>query len=176
MKGYLRNGYLLVCKVTSFHEDGKNKPKWIKTGLPEKGNKKRAEALLYQTLVEWEAKEIEMPATVREEGPLFSEYMMSWLKSRKSALQESTYNSYHMNITKRIIPYFEKTGIRLKDLNADHISDYYAYLQDTYGNGENTIHRHHANIHKALKQAFIKGIIPGNPADLVEIPKAKRSC
>jgi len=153
-------------------ENGKYKPKWIKTGLPEKGNKKRAEALLCQTLVEWEAKGIEMPETAREEcGPLFSEYMMSWLKSRKSALQESTYNSYYINITKRIVPYFEKTGIRLRDLTAEHIGDYYAWLQDTYENGENTIRRHHANIHKALKQAFIKGIIPGNPADLVELPK-----
>lgn len=151
---------------------GKYMPKWVATGLPEKGNKTRAEAFLRQTIREWEAQEIEMlPIQDDQNNPFFAEFMISWLKSRKSALQESTYNSYHINIMKRIVPYFQKNGIRLQELTADHLSDYYAYLQDNHGNGEKTIRRHHANIHKALKQAFIKGIIPGNPADLVELPK-----
>ena len=166
----LKNGfYYLILNTKGL--DGKYKPKWIKTGLPEKGNKTKAEAMLRQALCEMEAQEIEVPAADQNNGPLMSEYMISWLKSRKAALQESTYNSYYLNIMGRMVPYFEQTGVYLNDLTADHISDYYTYLQDTFGNKENTIRRHHANIHKALKQAFIKGIIPGNPADLVEIPQ-----
>ena len=145
----LKNGfYYLILNTKGL--DGKYKPKWIKTGLPEKGNKTKAEAMLRQALCEMEAQEIEVPAADQNNGPLMSEYMISWLKSRKAALQESTYNSYYLNIMGRMVPYFEQTGVYLNDLTADHISDYYTYLQDTFGNKENTIRRHHANIHKGI--------------------------
>ena len=40
--------------VLNTYENGKRKQKWINTGLPEKGNKRRAEKLLIEKLHEYE--------------------------------------------------------------------------------------------------------------------------
>ncbi len=42
-----------------------------------------------------------------------------------------------------------------------------------YDTGAKTIHRYHANIHKALSYALKMGRIASNPADMVELPKAQ---
>ena len=71
-----------------------------------------------------------------------------------------------------IIPYFKKTGVALIDIQPIHIDTYYTYLIRS-GRGANTAKHHHANIRKALKQAFLQNMIPYNPADRVELPKIK---
>jgi len=57
-------------------------------------------------------------------------------------------------------------------LKPDHIKGYYEYLHDR-GVSNNTIIRHHANIRKALQEAYQKDLIPRDPADQVQWPKAE---
>lgn len=102
---------------------------------------------------------------------LFSTFIMRWLLMIKKDIRKTTFFSYEQNITKRIVPYFQKKGILLKDLTADDIQEFYNYVSSTYGIKNNTILKYHANIRKALEYAYKTDKIPFNPADKIERPK-----
>ncbi|WP_438492238.1 tyrosine-type recombinase/integrase [Paenibacillus sp. IHBB 3054] len=177
---------VLNCK----DEEGKRKPKWIPTGLTVKGNKKRAEALLLETRVNFNrllnaaveetiveepiVEQIieEMPAEVPvDQGPLFSVFMLQWLAMMKHKVEFITYASYHNVITNHVVPYFEEKGLFLKELLPSHIQDYYQYELEENGVTTNTVLHYHANIRKALKHALKNDLINTNPADKIERPK-----
>lgn len=80
---------------------------------------------------------------------------------------------HHSIIMGQIVPYFEKKGTLLIDLNQIDISGYYDYLY-AKGNIANSIKKHHANIRKALDFAFKREMIPSNPADKVELRKSDK--
>lgn len=164
-----KNGRLYMV-LNLKNEKGESKRKWITTGLTVRGNKTEAEKMLRETIHKYE--EEQRMAQIRStDDPLFTDYMQAWLKSRKRSVQATTYMSYHRIINSGIIPYFENTGIRLSTITPDIISAFYDYLMEEKGNNANTVKHYHANIRKALNTAFIRDIIPGNPADKVELPK-----
>ena len=82
---------------------GKRKTKWLPTGLPVKGNKKKAEKMLMETRQTFvpECKPI-------QEDMLFSDFLLQWLEIAKSTIAVTTYASY-AGMTKSIItPYFKE--------------------------------------------------------------------
>lgn len=164
-----KNGYYYMI-LNLKDENGRYKPKWMKTGLTIRGNKKNAEGILKATIARIETEERER-GIVSTDNPLFSEYMVSWLTGRKKCIQPNTYTAYRAIIMERIVPYFEKYNVRLLDLKPEDITAYYQFLMEERGNGANSVKHHHANIRKALNQAFVLGKIPGNPADKVELPR-----
>lgn len=99
-----KNGFYYI--VLSYTDSaGKRRQPWIGTGLPIKGNKKRAEKMLAET-----RKSFTIPkGQVSELSPdmAFSDYMRYWLKMMRTAATETTYSSYCFNVEKHIIPYFE---------------------------------------------------------------------
>ena len=99
-----KNGFYYI--VLSYTDSaGKRRQPWIGTGLPVKGNKKRAEKMLADT-----RKDFTIPkGQVSELSPdmAFSDYMRYWLKMMRTAVTETTYSSYCFNVEKHIIPYFE---------------------------------------------------------------------
>ena len=68
-----------------------------------------------------------------------------------------------------IVPYFRKRGIKLVDLKATDLQDFYTKQLERVK--ANSVIHYHANIHKALKYAVKIDLIPTNPADKVERPK-----
>ena len=68
-----------------------------------------------------------------------------------------------------IVPYFRKHSIKLVELKATDLQDFYAKQLERVK--PNTVIHYHANIHKALKYAVKIDLIPSNPADKVERPK-----
>ena len=60
--------------------------------------------------------------------------------------------------------------IALTELKAGHIESYYQYLLDR-GLSPNTVIRHHAIIHKALREAYRVELISVSIADRIEVPK-----
>lgn len=72
----------------------------------------------------------------------------------------------------KTVPYFRDKKIRLKELTALDIQNFYTKLLKTVS--ANTVIHIHANIHKALKYAVKMDMIPVNPADKVERPKKER--
>ena len=99
-----KNGfYYMVLSYTD--ANGKRKQPWVSTGLPVKGNKKRAEEMLS------ELRQSFAPPKVVKTGELspnmlFSDYMLHWLKIIRSAVQETTWSSYCFNVKDHIVPYF----------------------------------------------------------------------
>ena len=83
--------------------------------------------------------------------------------------QITTYASYQGMVERVIAPYFRKRGIKLVDLKATDLQDFYTKQLERVK--ANSVIHYHANIHKALKYAVKIDLIPTNPADKVERPK-----
>ena len=181
--GHLRekNGiYYLVLSYTD--EYGVRKTPSQSTGLPVKGNKKRAEELLQEARQkkEQELKYRKLAAsagmTVVPNELKFTDFLSDWLKMMKNSVELSTYSNYEKSIKGKIIPYFNKRHPRLKlrDVTPKHIQDYYTYELEVEKVSPNTVIHRHANIHKALKYAFQTSLIDSNPAAKVQRPKKLR--
>lgn len=161
-----KNGNFYIVLSYKDHT-GKRKTKWQKTGLPVKGNKKKAEQMLL------EARKSFIPeAPPDPDSILFADFMIQWLEIVKPNIAVTTYSSYSGTVKKIIAPYFRKRGILLKDLKPSDIQVFYTeQLKRVSGNS--VIH-YHANIHKALKYAVKTEMIDSNPADKIERPKKPR--
>ena len=161
-----KNGFFYI--VLSYTDSaGKRRQPWMATGLPVKGNKKRAEKMLAET-----RKSFTFPkGQVSELSPdmAFSDYMRYWLKMMRTAVTETTYSSYCFNVEKHIIPYFEPLGVTLAGLQPRQIQSFYLHEAETLKN--TSILRFHANLHKALKYAVRIDLIASNPVDKVDRPK-----
>ena len=155
--------------VLSYRDaDGKRKTKWEATGLSVKRNKKKAEALLLERRRNFMVPTA--PAEIRlDDDILFSDFMLKWLEVTKSSIQITTYASYQGMVERIIAPYFRKRGIKLVDLKATDLQDFYTKQLERVK--ANSVIHYHANIHKALKYAVKIDLIPTNPADKVERPK-----
>ena len=80
----IKNGkYYMVLNST---KNGKRKQRWIATGLPEKGNKRRAEQMLREKLSEEEHKAPNGEAA----NIWFTEYIQYWLTISQQRVDEVT--------------------------------------------------------------------------------------
>ena len=76
-------------------------------------------------------------------------------------------------INSRMIPFFGKFGdLKVKDITGDEINDYYLSLHNAGLKGR-TAQRHHAMLHLAFKAAVKRRIIPSNPVEQADRPKAQ---
>lgn len=146
---------------------GKRKTKWFPTGLPVKGNKKKAEKMLMELRKEFVPDEKPL-----EQGILFSDFMLQWLEIVKPTIAITTYSSYSNMVKGVIVPYFKAKKISLGDLKATDIQAF--YMDQLKRVSASSVIHYHANIHKALKYAVKIDLIPTNPADKVERPKKNR--
>ena len=172
--GHLRekNGTFQI--VLSFNDAlGNRKTKSISTGLPIKGNKKRAEALLMEARQNFD-NGVSGDSKNNPENILFTEFMLEWLEMMKNSVEITTYANYAMVIKSRINPYFRDKGLTLSELTPKHIQDYYLYSLNVEKVSANTVIHRHANIRKALQYALKLGLIDFNPADRVERPKKNK--
>ena len=168
--GHLRekNGYFHII-LNYKDETGKRQTKSVSTGLPLKGNKKRAQIMLQEA----RKKFVEMEP-MDSENILFTDYLLSWLEMMKNCIEATTYSAYALTIKNRIIPYFKPKKLKLKDVTPKHLQDYYQYELKVEGVSANTVIHRHANIRKALQHAFKIGLIDINPADRVERPRKEK--
>lgn len=160
-----KNGsYYAVLSYTDAF--GKRRTKWVNTGLPVRGNKKKAEAFLMEERKKFQTAE---PVTG---GVLFADYIEQWLEVAKPTIAVATYASYCSMVKRVIAPYFRERRITLQGLTPKDIQDFYLEKLKTVS-ASSVIH-YHANIHRALKHAVKLDLIPTNPADRVDRPKKNR--
>lgn len=160
--------------------NGKRNRKSLSTGLPVKGNKKRAETMLQKTRQEYEEmllqaqQEKEEQPKKQDEDPkiLFADFMEQWLDVIRPDIKLTTYGGYCMNVKTVIAPYFREKGIYLQDLIASDINDF--YTEQLKRVKATSVHKYHANISKALKYAVEKDFIPYSIMDKVKRPKKER--
>jgi len=160
------NRYQIVLSYKD--ELGKNRTKWISTGLPIKGNKKKAEDMLLKARRDFN------PAVTKEDEITFASFMNSWLSMIKPNIELTTYSSY-ANCVKRVVsPYFEEQGTLLREIQPKHIQDFYTHCMNVRGVSASTVIHYHANIRKALKYAVDTDILMTNPADKIQRPKVQK--
>ena len=145
---------------------GQRKTKWIALGLPEKGNKRKAEAELARLRAEFEP-----PKEVGDlsSDMLFADYLLEWLEIAKGRLAVATYSSYAAMIKKPVGPYFRQRNLTLRELEARHLQMFYSEMLRKVK--PNTVIHYHAIIHSALKYAVKTDMLVQNVADKVDRPK-----
>ena len=166
--GHLQEKKGLYYMVLSYKDkSGKRVSKWLPTGLPVKGNKKRAEDMLMAARAEFVAGE----AAIDRDMP-FSSYLVQWMEIARSTLKPNTAAGYASMIQNPIAPYFQQRGITLGGLQAVDIQMF--YTDQLKRVSANTVIHYHAIIHRALKYAVKTDLIDVNPADKVERPRKDR--
>jgi len=172
------NFYVVLNLKTA---EGKRQTKWIPTGLPVKGNKKKAEAFLAEQRQLYSKLQQEQEAALLEQaeqeslgaaGILFTDFMEDWLHAAKCTIEQVTYSGYCQNVRSIICPYFKDKGILLANLTPKDIQDF--YTEQLKRVKATTVIAYHANIHSALAYAVDLELIPTNPADRVKRPKKER--
>lgn len=160
----IKNGiYYTVLNIKD--KNGKYKKKWQTTGLPIKGNKRKAEEILRQRIAEYETNMLQTPKNLT-----FADWMRFTVEEKKNTVAPTTYNGYCDMVRLHITPYFEERKVLLTELTAGALEAYYLKkLED--GLSPNTIHKHHELIHTALKKALKLEYVQKNVAELADTPK-----
>lgn len=168
--------YYVVLNLKS--PDGKRIPKWVSTGIHVGGKKEEKQA--FEKLIEFrhtyrdpvvldpEVAGVQLDPNIR-----FSDFMLFWLESVKNSVEGDTYAGYEANVKARIVPYFEKTGVRLNELTALDIERFYEYCFNQLKVKGTTVQHYHANIHKAVKYAIRHDLITQNILAKVDRPKSE---
>lgn len=165
-----KKGYYYAV-INYYDSTGKRKTKWISTGLPIKGNKKRAEAVLSEIRQNFVIPKERNANTISEEM-LFADFLEQWLVVVKSSIAPTTYSSYSKKVKNIIAPFFRKREITLQNLKAKDIQEF--YIQQLQRVKAATVISYHANIHRALEYAVKIDLISSNPADRIERPKKEK--
>lgn len=169
----IKNGkYYLVLNI---YEDGKRKRKWISTGLTTKGNKRRAEQMLGDTLQAYDLKQNHPSSSI-----LFADYIRQWLQLAQRKVDAVTYQGYEVLAKTQILPYFDKRRLMLSDINVDTLQVYFDEKQlngrvdGKGGLSARTLRLHKNILFQTLNEAVKAGIIPSNPCQFVQLPKTER--
>lgn len=100
----VKKGFYYVV-LSYYNNNGKRRVKYFSTGLPEKGNKRKAEAELARIRSEF--------VPPQEVGELasdmpFADYLLEWLDIVKVRVKATTFSSYEQMVKSVIEPYFRK--------------------------------------------------------------------
>lgn len=158
--------------VLNSTENGKRKQKWISTGLPVKGNKRKAEQMLREKLLEEET----ASPTIHSDM-LLSACVRKWLSNVKRRVDDVTYQSYDLIAKKHVLPYFDANGLKLCDCDVKALQ---AYFDEKYANGRldgkgglsaASLRQLKNILYQALTDAVKEGMIASNPCQFVELPR-----
>ena len=161
--------------VLNIYENGKRKPKWINSGLPEKGNKRKAEAFLREKIAEYERME-----GIVQTDILFADYIRHWLTHIARKVDEVTMQGYKTLADGHILPYFDQKKVPVRSLDHTMIQ---RYMDEKYQNGRldgkgglspRSLRLHKNIISQALDLAVQSKLIPANPCQFVELPQNVR--
>lgn len=158
-------GKKLYMVIRYTDAEGKQKQRWISTGLPVKGNRKAAEAMLRQ----WLAEQQEQDLTAINQ-PL-TDYLSNWLVTVESRVKPSTFRGYQQKFKNQIFPYFQKEKKALTNLQAQDLERFYAYLLSEKGLSPTTVGHCHRLLLNALNDAIRFRLISFNPVQLAKPPK-----
>ena len=161
--------------VLNSTENGKRKQKWISTGLPVKGNKRKAEQMLRETLRKYETQ-----AGIVHDDVRFSDYIRLWLKQAKKRVDEVTYQGYDTLAQTHILPYFDALGIRLQEVTTKVLQAYFdekrvnGRLDGKGGLSPKSLRLHKNVLFQALTDAVRNQLLSSNPCQFVQLPQKER--
>ena len=161
--------------VLNTYDDGKRKKKWINSGLPEKGNKRKAEAFLREQIALHERNEGLVQTDI-----LFADYIRHWLTHIARKVDEVTMQGYKTLADGHILHYLDQKKVPLRSLDHTMIQ---RYMDEKYQNGRldgkgglspRSLRLHKNIISQALDLAVQSKLIPANPCQFVELPQNVR--
>lgn len=161
--------------VLNIYENGKRKKKWINSGLPEKGNKRKAEQFLRDKLAEYERMEGIVRSDIR-----FSDYVRIWLEQIARTVDEVTMQGYQTVADSHILPYFDAMKTELADVDYRVLQQYFdmkhksGRLDGKGGLSPKSIRAHKNIISQTLDMAVKHRLIPSNPCQFVILPPLVR--
>lgn len=186
--------YMLIRKELL---DGTYTPyKWEATSLPVKGNKRKAQNMLKQRLIELNGgqsvlnidedfkneKPVKTSSIVSAQSIFFSEWIEKWLNNKEGTIRASTLEGYKLH-AKHIISYFSEKKILLGEISYKDIDDYCIfmlkegkinrYTRERSGLSIRTVRSHKFLITSALQKAVLYGYIEKNPAEGVRVTNKK---
>lgn len=170
----IKNGkYYVVLNV--YDENGKRKKKWISTGLPEKGNKRKAQQFLSEKKAEYDRMNGIIRSDIR-----FSDYVRIWLEQIARTVDTVTLQGYEVTAKTHILPYFDEKSFALTDI--DHvILQQYIDIKHKSGRKDGkgglspkSLRAHKNVISQTLDMAVKNKLIPSNPFQFVILPPLVR--
>ena len=168
--------------INLYTTEGKRKEKWINLDLEaRRGSKTEANCRLTKILARYNSGELYMQDTLtngeREQWRIarltLPEYMAEWLEDYKYYIAVNTYSVYRGMLKTKIAPYFKELEISMKDVSGRMLNDFYKHLMEQGLTGS-TVQKYHNLIHLAYKHAIKKGVVPFNPCDQANRPKATK--
>lgn len=151
--------------------EGRRRQKSESTGLPEKGNKRRAQQMLDKRLDELSQ---QRTAALEAQNVLFLPFMNSWLDDVMAhKIRANTLSQYKLIFNGYIAKYEPFHGVKLQNITPALIQSFYN-AELNMGLSPNTVRKHHANIHKCFDYAVRLGIIISNPSVQVELPSKQK--
>ena len=161
--------------VLNVQENGKRKMKWISTGLAVKGNKRKAEQMLRETLQTYE---------IEQRGPKcdmpYSDYVQKWLEYIHRKVDEVTYQGYELLAQRQIIPWFQEKSTKLDEVSLPLLQEY-SDEKATKGRADGkgglsprSLRLHKNILYQSLTEAVKDGLIASNPCQHVILPKNVR--
>ncbi|MCI9424541.1 MAG: site-specific integrase [Flavonifractor sp.] len=161
--------------VLNIQENGKRKMKWISTGLAVKGNKRKAEQMLRETLQTYE---------IEQRGPKcdmpYSDYVQKWLEYIHRKVDEVTYQGYELLAQRQIIPWFQEKSTKLDEVSLPLLQEYIdekatkGRADGKGGLSPRSLRLHKNILYQSLTEAVKDGLIASNPCQHVILPKNVR--
>ena len=149
MTGSLQEKNNKFYAVLNFKDsNGKRVQKWISLNLPVKGNKRKAEAMLNDLLVQYQGLDSIEPLNM-----LLSVCIANWIEYDRPHITVTTYNQYVNMLKIHIAPHFNTRGITVSSVTAGDLEDYYR-MKVAEGLSPNTVIKHHAIIRSTLQWAM----------------------
>ncbi|MFV0400254.1 MAG: tyrosine-type recombinase/integrase [Oscillospiraceae bacterium] len=162
-KGY----YYIILNYKS--EAGKYKAKWVSTGLPERGNKRKAAQRLREVLQEYEDNQAKLFT-----GMPMSDLLDDWLAVKKTVVRPNSWENYRATVETQVRPYFNELGLSIQELQPAHIQKYYT-VKCEGGLSRATLDKHHTIIKCSLDYAIeTLGVLKYNPAEKVVLPRKEK--
>lgn len=172
MTGFIRvkNGIWRMC-FSWKDQRGQWQKKEESTGLKEKGNKRKAQAMMESRKKELEDQSAEATAL---ENNLFLDEMQKWLNDiMVHEVRPATLHQYQYVFDGRISKYKPFINLKIKDLTPRVLQGFVTY-EAKAGLSPDTIKKHFVNIHKFLRYLWKMDVIQSNPADRVQLPRRDR--
>ncbi|MBE6930433.1 MAG: site-specific integrase [Ruminococcaceae bacterium] len=161
--GHLREQHGFFQMILTWKDQtGIRRSKSISTGLPVKGNKKRAEALLLKTRQEFNPENILTDADIP-----FHTFLAKWLKDAALTMPPTEYANAAYDVNTTIQPYFEQHSVRLLDLSAKELEGFFRYERGFNDAATEDLLQYHSSIEAALRYAVELGWLKENPAQRV---------
>ena len=175
MTGSLQTKNDMFYMVLNTYVEGKRKQQWIPTHLTVKGNKRKAEQLLRETLHEYELKSGVVPSDVT-----LADYVRYWLTVIKQKVDPVTFQGYEELANTHILPYFENLDIKLRDVTLAILQTYFdekhicGRTDGTGGLSPRTLILHKNVLNQTLDEAVKTGVLLFNPCQYLDLPKVER--